>query len=597
MGQRVQNDKGEVLELVGNQWVPVPKGAPPAPPASRESLLQPGSRFDQFGEAMAVAAGDQFATMGRNVRDVYAMLRGDTAARNSIVDERAEADKIRARLHEDAPVASVVGSMLPTAPLMLLSGGAAAPGLMGGLRVAGSQAAQSAALGALGSESGNYLQDAAIGGGLSLGTSAAAQIVSRVRAGQAAMREAAAAPGGALGAASVGLNDAERETLAGARRAGLQLLPGQETGNLTFRKIEAGMAANPFMSKFFDDIEQGNRAQLNRLAARAMGVDADNVGPAVRMAAEHQIGQQFDEVGRRLGRVDIDPLIGEVEKMAQREALEGAPRMQIRTILHNLQGGQKERIAAVGADEGRFITGESMMKMRSTMSAKMRDAFGQGNSELGELYGDVLKVYDKAIEDAATQMARKGGAGARAADETVALYSQARDQWNVWRALDRGGATPDGHVNVAAAARNIGSGDKSGYIGRTGETGEQLLRRGTGSIGENPTGDLYDALRFYTSKIGKPAAPNTGGTVGAFNQWMNSGGTVPAIAKGGLGMLASPLMRQYQNQSPLAAQAMFFTSQALRGQPTGGTGFDLAQQAARMGQAAAGGGFSGLGGL
>ena len=41
------------------------------------------------------------------------------------------------------------------------------------------------------------------------------------------------------------------------------------------------MAGNPFLSKFFDDVDQGNRSQLNRLAARAMGVEAATVGAAV----------------------------------------------------------------------------------------------------------------------------------------------------------------------------------------------------------------------------------------------------------------------------------------------------------------------------
>jgi hypothetical protein len=591
-GQRVKNADGDELELIGNQWVPVGKSGPAPAAPKEESLLSDGSAFDKFGEAMAVSAGDQFNTAGMNIRDIYAALRGDKAGRDAIYDERVEAQKIRERLHRDSPVAATIGAMLPQAPLMLLGGGVPAAGALGAARVAGTAAVNSAAQGALMSESGDYLTDAAIGGGLSMGTSAAGQIVSRVQAGRAAMQEARKTLGGAQGAVS-SLNDAEQDILAGAQRAGLQLLPGQITNNPTFRKLEAGLAANPFMSKFFDDVEQGNKGVLNRLAARAMGQEADNVGPAVRMQAEHAIGEQFSEVGKRLGRVDIAPMIGEVEQMASREALEGMPRMQIKSILHNLQAGQKERIAAVGADEAGFITGDSMMKMRSTMSGKMRDAFNQGNSELGELYGDVLKVYDKAIEDAAVQMARRGGPQA---GETIELYGQARDRWNVWRALDRGGATTDGHVNVHKTAANIGSGDKSGYVGRVGENGDQLLRRGTGNLGENPSGDLYDALRFYNSKIGKPAVPNTGGSVGAVTSWLNSGGTASSITKGVVGRLgAYPLARAYANQSPLASQAMLFTQQAMQGQPTGGGGFGLAQQAARMAQQV-GGGLGGMGG-
>jgi hypothetical protein len=192
MGQRVRNEAGDELELVNNQWVPVSKAAAPAAP--EESLLSPGSKFDKFGEAMAISAGDQFTTAGRNIRDVYAMLRGDKQARSDIADERGEAEQIRGRLHRDSPVAATIGAMLPQAPLMLLGGGAPAAGMLGAARVAGTAAANSAAQGALMSESGDYLTDAAIGGGLSLGTSAAGQIVSRVQAGRAAMREARGVP-------------------------------------------------------------------------------------------------------------------------------------------------------------------------------------------------------------------------------------------------------------------------------------------------------------------------------------------------------------------------------------------------------------------
>ena len=180
-------------------------------------------------------------------------------------------------------------------------------------------------------------------------------------------------------------------------------------------------------------------------------------------------------------------MIDEVKDLAAKEATAGLPRTEIHKIVNRLEGGQEARRAAVGMDEGRFITGDSMMDMRSVMSADMRDAFKGGNSQLGKLYGEVLEKYDEAIEKAVTQMARKSGGNA---DETIAMYSQARDRWNVWRALDRGGATTDGHVMVHAAANNIKNGDKSGYLGRVGSDGETMFRKGSGNIGQNPTGDL-----------------------------------------------------------------------------------------------------------
>ena len=98
-------------------------------------------------------------------------------------------------------MASTIGAMLPTAPLMLLGGGAPALTAMGAARTAGTAAANSAVQGAVFSESGDYLSDAAIGGGLSMGATAAGQI-DQPREGRAHGDQGGGA-GGAQSAANV----------------------------------------------------------------------------------------------------------------------------------------------------------------------------------------------------------------------------------------------------------------------------------------------------------------------------------------------------------------------------------------------------------
>jgi hypothetical protein len=197
----------------------------------------------------------------------------------------------------------MAGAMLPSlATLPLGFGAGSGAGVMtraiaGGVggRLA-TNLGTNAALSGLGSTSGDIGQDALMGAGLSGATSMATNMVGRVVAGRAAAMESRAASRAqqALGqAAGSELDDAQREILAGAQRAGLTVTPGQLLNDPTMRKIEAAASSNPVLSPYWDQMKQGNARQINTLAARAMGVEADNVGAAVRAQAENAIGQDF----------------------------------------------------------------------------------------------------------------------------------------------------------------------------------------------------------------------------------------------------------------------------------------------------------------
>ena len=149
--------------------------------------------------------------MGRNVRDIVG-LRGDEAGQLAIEDERAEAGKFRQMMHEERPYSSFVGSILPTAPLALLSGGAA-PAAMAAGSARWAAAGANAGLGALQSQEGDYLSDAAMGGVALLGRHR------REQYGQAGRPQGD--PGRAPGRDATRQSDRGSRILVGAERAGM----------------------------------------------------------------------------------------------------------------------------------------------------------------------------------------------------------------------------------------------------------------------------------------------------------------------------------------------------------------------------------------
>jgi hypothetical protein len=552
---QVKNPKtGEVLELESGQWVPVAKA--PMQEGKQERLSRGPI------DAAMVGAGDTLTTWGRNARDMWAGLRGDDAEQLSIADERAEADLIRNRLHEEAPLAAGIGSALPalaTLPLGL-GVGAGRLGALGadvatgtGGRLA-SAAAMSAGQGALGSQSGQLGVDALEGLAWAGGGSLASNMVSRVKAGRAAMAETRAAQAEQQ-AAGAGLDDAQRGVIEGAQRSGMRVTPGQALNDPSMRQMEASAASNPVLSPYWQQLKQENAQQINRLTAQAMGETADNVGADVRAAAEHRIGQQFEEIGRRIGQVDTAPLKKRLAELAEEESTALLPRVELESILNRFERGATARAGAV-ADEGAdLVTGPALMRERSRISTEMRSAYQRSDATLGNLYGDVLDAMDDAVRKSAGRTLGSSSAGRSVAQD----YDKARSQWSVLRALDRGGVTPDGQVLTGKLAGNLGKSDKSGFWGRADEAGETTLRRGTGVPGEDAVGDLYDGLRFATSRLGKDIVGDSGTATRLATSGMFEGGLLPTIGRAGAHVarraVVGPLARRYMDMSPEAAQA------------------------------------------
>lgn len=576
----VNPETGEVLELRGGQWVAVDSGGKQEPAKAPERLTT-----GPINAAM-VSAGDQLVNMGRNVRDVWAGIRGDKQAQGDIAVERAEAEQMRGRLHQEAPWAAGIGAALPSLATLPIGGGIGV-GRLGALgadvatgaagRIA-TNLGTSAALGGLSSTSGEIGSDAGIGAGLAGAGGLASNMVSRVVAGRAAMAQSRAQQ--AAQQAVGGLDDAQRETLAGAQRVGMQVTPGQALGDRTLRQIEASASRNPVLSPYWQQMKGANEQRLNGLAARAIGVEADNLGPQVLAQAEHQIGRQFREVGEAMGQVDVTPLLDKINSMAKAEKTRLAPRKELEQIAANFASGAEARAAAAleGGPAANLIRGVDLMEQRSEISGRMRDAFANKKSAAGKLYSDVLDAIDETMMKAATKTSGDPTRGV----EIGQLYDKTRDQFSVLRALHRGGVSPDGQLMQGKMAQMMNQSDKTRYFGRADDMGNTLQLTGTGRVGDEPLGDFYDALRFSTSKIGRDIVGDSGTATALATSGMFEGGPVQIAgrAAGAVArrMVAGPLAQRYMQASPeaAAAWAAALEQSALKGwaagQAAGGAG-------------------------
>src|SRR5262245_6969688 len=525
---------GQSYELGGGRWVPISRVSrtQQRPAAEPEEKLSSGPI-----ESALVGAGDVLNTVGLNARDLWARVTGDQAGQQAIAEERQDAAGVRARLHREAPIAATVGSMLP--------GLATAP--LGGASILG-QLATGAGVSAATSASGELGRDAIIGAGLGALGIGGQQIVQRVMGARAAMQNMrAGAQGGTLTAG-------EREVIEGADRAGMLVTPGQRAGSKAMRDFEAQTATIPGVSVVVNEIKESNRRTLNGLAARAMGIEgADSVSAEVRALAEQQLGEKFERIAQAIGTVNTKPIRAEFGKLAEEEAMQGLPTSAARRLQNLYESGFKGRErAAAGA--GEQMTGQMLMQMRSEASSLMRKADAAGDATEGQIYSEGVAIIDDIVHRSALM---------RAGPEVADAYREARSQWNVLRAANRGGVSVDGNVMPAAMYQKLHAGDQTGTFGRAARdgSGDLAQTRGSGILGQNPTGDFYDALRFARSDVGRDSLPMTGARMGLA---MQIGGGTGLALSAARRLAAVPMAKAYAGMSPQGAATAAAMIEAMR---------------------------------
>lgn len=328
-----------------------------------------------------------------------AKLRAAQAKR--VAEDHAEVKNL-----EDAhPVASAIGGAAPllAAPMVRVAQG-------GGALASAANAAASGAL-ASGMEYGSPEE----------------------RLGRAAVGGAAGgAVGGALGAiankASKPVARVESESLdaaiEAAKRLGIQLTPGQVTGNKALQMAEQRLAKMPGSSGAMQEFQRGNDLALNRAAARAMGETAEEITPDIFGGASKRIGGEFDRLSKGKSVALGQPF---------NEALVTLQTQQAR--LGEFADPQVNQLVTKGLDLAKrgSVDGEAYQAIRSSLGRKAQDAFGSGNSELGQALKTVRGAMDEAAE-----------AGMTGADREA--WGIARKQWAALKTLEKGNVVEGGKV-------------------------------------------------------------------------------------------------------------------------------------------------------
>ena len=353
--------------------------------ATSEILSEPGEpnanevpRFLRGGPAMAAGVMGQLQRIGNR------LLPGDPFGQDTLAEQR--------RLF---PTETAVGESLLPAATGLVPGGLAVQTGLGALT--GGLTADDAQSGA------------AMGAGFSVAGAAAGNLAGR------AMNRAR----GVLN--QIGGGDEASRLLQRLQDLGFELSPGQITQNRGTRLLEAGLKSQPLTGGAFGRMLTRNQQNLNRIAARSIGQNADNVGVVVRDRAANELGAVFESVGESVDSIDL-PL----------------------AFLEDLQGqglpGRFLKNTGIGGEAGNIITGQQAMSLRSQLGKASRSAWRNGDAVSGEVLDDLILELDGRMA---------------VPDELLEEWAIARERWRNLITLEQGAAlSAEGNVNAASLLRN-----------------------------------------------------------------------------------------------------------------------------------------------
>lgn len=488
-------------------------------------------------ENITLGAGEGLTSLGRGIMQLSPIEREREEARRA---QESEAGARRA-LHDDAPIAAMVGNALPYAATAPLSGGSAigaagvmgVDALMGGLSYADSpiERLQNAGM-------------AGAGAGVGLGVSSMAmRVANRINASGQVLRESsslvddALAPSGAsgfrqgsAGAAQVGDVDkaypldpdameslfegtaksgfdrrATLEALDDAEALGYRVPPGIVNGSEGERVVFEGLQSSPAMRDVaVDELTGHNKELTEQYLIKALGGDAREASEGFTQGTLARVDQRIDsqlsqfhkaadesgglstegsfswvtDTGRTSGT--IDDALGDVIGAHKRSGrFRGA---EDPTVLNIQQ--IKNLIAEEGANGN--ISSTRMATFRSTLRNFQRQANTQGDTNSAETLADAVnRLDDWTAENVPPDM--KTG------------FDEALQQFRLLQAIDNPGVVrANGTLNANAIDRQLRRTYKAEYArgNRFYKGGENVLE---GRPLTKPMDDLFRAVRVQNT--------------------------------------------------------------------------------------------------
>ena len=500
-------DTGEVVELVNGKWVPA----------------TPDEGF--FG-GLAAGAKQAFGNIGMGLADL-ALTKTERQAADAQGGFRNfyTPDEF-AHVQAHQPTATAIGG---TAPYLGASLGAAA--LTGGAGFLPTLLAQAGAAGAVGASQPGTWDERLIRGGTDAALAAAGEGVGKL-------------VGKVFAPGMRPVTGSGANHIAEAEKLGFQVLPSTEMapGAHHLRQtIEGGLEATPGGGAVLGKVTQNNQARLERIAAEAIGENADAPTDEVLAAARKRIGSDFDATlpkGKLLNTVAED-----LAKLDEIESEFIAPWVRPgEGVIGDLIAKARNAIQAGEIDAGVLKTQQSALGKQGHQALRGP----MSNPELGH---GLLDVRSLLLDIAKRELPAPD----------AARLTQARNQYRILSSLESGTIIDPvtGNVSAAKLANYLQRRDRGGFAEGKDKSPLYEATRFLGRL-QRPLNSPGTAERMFLSNTFRGVGGLTGAALG-------SGGGDPnellgGAAGAGIGAFALPAMLAAGYKSP--AMRSWLTRQA-----------------------------------
>lgn len=360
--------------------------------------------------------------------------------------------------------------------------------------------------GGLGSRAYGAGVGAAIGAGVGAGVGAATSLAGRV-----------------ISPVRPNLSPEARDLVDAARREGIPLSVGQESGSRLLKNIEGALAQAPGSAGPAADAILDQQRAFNRAVLRRAGENEDIASPDVLNRARARIGGVIEQVANR-NTLQVTPNLqselAQIEGSLQFLPAEAAG--PVRARIEQLRGMMIQPPSQPGglqtAATNPTIPGAAYRLMDSQLGRSIRSTTnGDLRSALGELRERLRGAMDQSISPA-----------------DAATWQQARREYaNLMVAADAakgaGAATAEGHISPLALRTALDRSTGGGYVWGRGDLNE-LARVGQSALRQPPdsgTAGRGMATNLVTGSL--PAAGAVGGYAAAGPLGAAAGAAAPFV--------------------------------------------------------------------
>jgi len=299
----------------------------------------------------------------------------------------------------------------------------------------------------------------------------------------------------ALSPNMVKLGDMEKQIVANAKKEGIPLNIGQETGNKTVNAVNSVLRKLPFSGDLANNADDATRAAFNRAVLKRAGVDATKATPEVLDDAFTLAGKSFDDLIARTPEIQLGKQF--FDKVDDVAASYGRrlPSNVANVFTGFVDDLNTARAAAAQPGSRALIDSATYKRIYSDMARVMRTS---QDRELVSAVGQLKGALDEAMTSAVPKELAGEWKSVRQAYSTLTAIAQA---------MAKGGQAADktGNIPFGAFRNEVRNADPRGFARGRGQLNE-LAR-----IGSYLADTMPDSGTAQRTLIGNIV---TGGSVG-----------------------------------------------------------------------------------